>query len=151
MKCLDELSSSARGEITGKDMDRPPVASPAMADQAVPLSNPPWASFDAPWETLVYLGPFIRWEQETTLSEFTSHSWDLLLGAPLRAIPPTSVLRQCIQMPCCLDTELNFVVDFCLPSPVANSQPLRLPDGRWELGTSIKMAMVRSLAQIVTS
>ena len=49
-----------------------------------------------------------------------------------------------------LDAELDFVVDFYLPSPVASSQPLRLLDGRWELGTSIKMVMVKSLAQMVT-
>ena len=53
-------------------------------------------------------------------------------------------------MPCQLDAEPDFVVDLCLPSPVASSQPLRLPDGRWELGTSIQMAMVKSLAQMVT-
>ena len=49
-------------------------------------------------------------------------------------------------MPCHLDNEPDFVVDFHLPSPVASSQPLRLPDGRWELGTSIQMAMVKSSA-----
>ena len=53
-------------------------------------------------------------------------------------------------MPCHLDAELDFVADFCLPSPVASSQPLRLLDGRWELGMSIQTAMVKSLAQMVT-
>ena len=43
-----------------------------------------------------------------------------------------------------LDAELDFVVDFHLPSPVASSQPLRLPNGRWELGTSIQTVMVKS-------
>ena len=61
----------------------------------------------------------------------------------MHAAPPTSVLRQHIQMPRHLDTELDFVADFYLPSPVASSQPLRLLDGRWELGTSIKIAMVK--------
>ena len=36
-----------------------------------------------------------------------------------------------------LDDKLDFAVDFHLPSPVASSQPLRLPNGRWELGMSI--------------
>ena len=41
-------------------------------------------------------------------------------------------------MPRQLDTKPDFAVDFYLPSPVASSQPLRLPNGRWELGTSIQ-------------
>ena len=53
-------------------------------------------------------------------------------------------------MPQRLDAELDFAADFRLPSPVASSQPLRLPDGRWELGTSIQTAMVKSSAQMVT-
>ena len=53
-------------------------------------------------------------------------------------------------MPHHLDAKLDFAVDLRLPSPVASSQPLRLPDGRWELGTSIQMAMVKSLAKMVT-
>ena len=53
-------------------------------------------------------------------------------------------------MPHQLDAEPDFVADFCLPSPVSSSQPLRLLDGRWELGTSIQTAMVKALAQIVT-
>ena len=53
-------------------------------------------------------------------------------------------------MPCHLDAELNYVEDFYLPSLVASSQALRLPDGRWELDTSIQMAMVKSWAQIIT-
>ena len=49
-------------------------------------------------------------------------------------------------MPHQLDVKPDFVVDFYLPSPVASSQPLRLPDGRWELGTSIQMVMLKSSA-----
>ena len=45
-----------------------------------------------------------------------------------------------------LDAKPDFAADFYLPSPVASSQPLRLPDGRWELGTSIQTAMVKSSA-----
>ena len=52
-------------------------------------------------------------------------------------------------MPCQLDAEPDFVVDFCLLSPVASSQLLRLPNGRWELGTSIQTAMVKSSVQMV--
>ena len=69
---------------------------------------------------------------------------------PLCIAPPTSVLRQHIQILCCLDAELDFAADFCPPSPVASSQPLRLADGRRGLGTSIQMAMVNSLAPMVT-
>ena len=53
-------------------------------------------------------------------------------------------------MPCHLDFEQDYAVDFHLPSHVASSQPLRLPNGRWELGTSIQTAMVKSSAQMVT-
>ena len=49
-----------------------------------------------------------------------------------------------------LDAKLDFVADFCLPSLVASSQPLRLPNTRWELGMSIQIAMVKSLVQMVT-
>ena len=49
-----------------------------------------------------------------------------------------------------LYTEPDFALDFLLPSPAANSQLLRLLDGRWELGTSIQMAMVKSSAQMVS-
>ena len=44
----------------GEDIDHPLVISPAVADQAVPLSDMPWALFDALWEAFVYLGPTIR-------------------------------------------------------------------------------------------
>ena len=122
-------------------MADPPVTSVDMLPQA---------SFDVLLEALVHLGPTIRHEQDPTLSKLTSHSWDLLPGALLHTMPPTSVLRQCIQMPCHLDTEPEFAADFYLPSPAASSQPLRLPDGRWELGTSIQMVMVKSSVQKVT-
>ena len=150
MERLDELSSGVRGQTTGKDMDHPPVASPTMADQAVPLSDVPRALFDAPWETLVHLSPAIRWEQDPTLSEFISHSQDLLPGVPLCRAPPISALKLRVQMQCHLDAEPDFAVDFCPPSPVASNQILRLPDGRWELNTSIQTAMVKISAQMVT-
>ena len=60
------------------------------------------------------------------------------------------MLRQCIQMLCCLDAKPDFAADFHLPSPAASTLPLRLSDGRWELSTSIYMVMVKSLAQMVT-
>ena len=47
-------------------------------------------------------------------------------------------------MLCCFDAELDFMVDFYLPSPMASSQPLRLLDGRWELGMSIQTVMVKA-------
>ena len=113
------------------------------------MADPPATSADASCickEALVYLGPTTRCEQDPTSSEFISHSWDLPPGVQLHAALPTSALRQCIQMPSYLDTEPDFAANFYLPSPAASSQPLRLPDGRWELGTSIQMAMVNSLA-----
>ena len=61
-------------------------------------------------------------------------------------LPPPS-MRQHVQTPRYLDAELDFVVDFHLPSPVASSQPLRLPDSGWELGTSIQTVMVKSSAR----
>ena len=79
-----------------------------------------------------------------------SVSREIPLGVPLRAAPPASALRHCVQMPQRLDAEPDFAADFHLTSPVASSQPLRLPDDRWELGTSIQTAMVKSLAQMVT-
>ena len=102
-----------------------------------PSSDTPRALFDVPREALVYLGPTVRQEQEPTSSEFISNIQDLPLGVLLCTVPPTSALKQHVQMLWCLDTELDFAVNFCLPSPMASSQPLRLLDGRWELGTSI--------------
>ena len=121
----------------GKDMACPPVVYSTMADQATPSLDALQALFDAPWEAVTHLGPTVRWEPDPTLSEFMSYSWDLPLGVPLHAVLPTTVKRHCIQMLCYLDAEPDFAVDFCLPSPMASSQPLRLPYGRWELSTSI--------------
>ena len=67
----------------GKDMDNPPAASLATADHLAPLSDMPQALFDMPWEAIVHLGPTIRYEQDPTLSKFTSYSQDILLGALL--------------------------------------------------------------------
>ena len=100
-------------------MGHPPVASPTPADQAASLSDAPQALFAAPWETLVHLSPAISCEQDPT--SFETCSRELPLGVPLHAAPPTSVLRQCIQMLHHLDTELDFVVGFCLPSPAAST------------------------------
>ena len=58
----------------GKDIDCPSVGSPAMAGQAAPSKDAPWASFDMLQEALVHLGPTIRWETELTSSKFISHS-----------------------------------------------------------------------------
>ena len=97
----------------GKDMDHPPVASPTTAEQAVPLLDVTRALFDVPQKTLVHLGHAKRWEQDPTLSEFTSQSQDLPLGALLHAAPPTSALRQHIQTPHCLDTKPDFAAFPC--------------------------------------
>ena len=121
MECLDELSPGIRGKTTGKDMDHPPVTSPTTADQMAPLLDVQRASFDVLWETLIYLTPAIKQEQDPTSSKFISHSWDLLLGVPLYAVPPTSELRQHIQMPCHLDIKPDFMADFHLPSPIVRS------------------------------
>ena len=131
----------------GENKDCLPIASPTTADHTASMPDALQTSFDAPQETLVHLGLAVRWEQDPSLSE--SHSWDLLLGALLCAMPP-SALRKHIQMPHRLDAKPDFVADFHLTFPVASSQPLRLLDGRWELGTSIQTAMVKSSAQIVT-
>ena len=144
MERLDDLSLGVLGQTLGKDKERPPIASSAAIEHTALSVDVPQTSFDAPHHTLVYLGLAVRWEQDPSTSE--SVSWEILPGAPLCAMPPTSALRHHIQTPCQLDAEPDFAVDFHLPSPVASSQPLRLPNGRWELGTSIQTAMVKSLA-----
>ena len=108
MERLDKLSSGFKGKNMGKD--NPTVASPAAADHTAFLLDMLQTSFDVPWQTLVYLGPAIRQEQDPSLSEL--HSWDLPPGVPLCAVPPTSALRQCIQTPHHLDAELVFAADF---------------------------------------
>ena len=143
MEHLDDSSLGVLGQTLGKDKEYPPIASSAAVDHMALSVDAPQMSFNVPHQTLVHLGPAVRREQDPSTSE--SVSWEIPLGAPLRAVPPTSALRHRVQMPRQLDAKLDFVMDFCLPSPVASSQPLRLPDGRWELGTSIQTAMVKSL------
>ena len=135
MECLDELSLGVRGQTLGKDKDCPPIALPTAADHTASMTNALQTLFDVPRQTLVHLSPAIRWEQDPTSSKSVSR--DLLQGALLHAMLPTSALRYYIQMPCCLAAKPDFAVDFHLPPTVANSYTLRLPDGRWELGTSI--------------
>ena len=91
MECLDELSLGIRGQTLGKDKDRPLVASLTTANHTASFMDVPQTTFDMLRQTLVHLGPAVRWEQDHTLSE--SVSQDLLPGAPLRAAPPTSALR----------------------------------------------------------
>ena len=91
MERLDELSLGVRGQTLGKDKSRPPVASPTTTDHMASLIDMPQTSFDAPWQTLVYLSLAVRWEQDPTLSK--SISQNLPLGAPLCTAPPTSALR----------------------------------------------------------
>ena len=144
MERLDDLSLGVLGQTLGKDKEHPPVVSSATIDHTASSMDAPQISFNVPCQTLVHLSLAVRWEQDPSTSESVSR--EILPGAPLCAVLPTSALRHCIQMPRQLDTKLDFAADFCLPSPVASSQPLRLPDGRWELGTSIQTAMVKSLA-----
>ena len=80
MECLDELSLGTKGQIIGEDIDHLPVASLATADQMASSLDVPLASFDALQETLVHLGLDVRWEQDPTLSEFTSYNQDHPLG-----------------------------------------------------------------------
>ena len=148
MECLDDLSLGVLGQTSGEDKERPPIASSAAIDHMALSMDVPQTSFDVPHQTLVHLGPAVRREQDPSTSESVSR--EIPLGAPLCAMPPTSALRHCIQMPRRLDAEPDFALDFRLPSPVASSHPLRLPNGRWELGTSTQTAMVKSSAQMVT-
>ena len=142
MERLDDLSLGVLGQTLGKDKERPPFASSATVDNLASSMDALQTSFDAPCQTLVHLGPAVRQEQDSSTSESVSR--EIPLGAPLCAVPPTSALRHCVQMPQQLDAKPDFAADFHLPSPVASSKPLRLPDGRWELGTSIQTAMVKS-------
>ena len=57
MECLDDLSLGILGQTLGKDKDCPPVASPTTADHMASSMDVPQTSFDAPRQTLVYLGP----------------------------------------------------------------------------------------------
>ena len=63
MECLDELSLGVRGQNLGKDMECPPVTSPATTDHMALLLDIPQALFDVPWHTLIYHSPAERWEQ----------------------------------------------------------------------------------------
>ena len=114
----------------GKDMHCSTVVSCTVADLVAPSLDTPWALFDALWEAFVYLGPTVRWKKNPTLSKLMSQSQDLLLEVLLRALPPTTALRQHVQMPHHMDTESDFAADFDLPSSVASSQTVRLLDGR---------------------
>ena len=142
MERLDDLSLGILGQTSGKDKDCPPLASPATIDHTALSTDAPQISFDAPCQTLVYLGPAVRQEQNPSSSESVSR--EILPGALLCTMLPITALRHHVQMPRRLDTKPDFAADFFLTSPVASSQPLRLPYGRWELGTSIQMAIVKS-------
>ena len=144
MECLDDLSMGILGQTLGKDRDCPPVVSPAAIDHTASSIDVLQTSFNVPCQTLVHLGPVVRWEQDPSSSESVSR--EIPPGALLCATPPTSALRHRIQTPHQLDAELDFAADFHLPSLVASSQPLRLPDSRWEMGTSIQTMMVKSSA-----
>ena len=75
----------------GKDKDHPLVASLAATDHMGTTLDTLQTLFDAPHQIVVHLGRAVRQEHDPSSSE--SHSWDLLLGAPLRTALPTSALR----------------------------------------------------------
>ena len=88
MKRLDKLSLGILGQTLGEDKDHPAVASPTLlAPSTLPASSTdaPQTLFDAPCQTLVYLGPAVRQEQDHSSSESVSR--ELPLG--------------CHYMPCC--------------------------------------------------
>ena len=89
MEHLDELNLGSRRQNMGKD--HPPVTSPTATDHTASLLDVPQALFNALQQTLAYLGPAVKWEQDPSLSK--SHSWDLPLGVPMCTMPPTSALR----------------------------------------------------------
>ena len=89
MDRLDKLSSGVRGQIMGKDKEHPPVVSPTAPDHMASMSDAPQTLFDVPHQTLVYLGPATRWEQDPSLPE--SNRWDLPPGAPLCAATPSGL------------------------------------------------------------
>ena len=71
MERLHQLSSGVRGQTMGEDIDHPTFASPTTAGQMAPSLDMLQALFDAPWETLIHLGPATKQEQDPNLSEFT--------------------------------------------------------------------------------
>ena len=117
------------GKIIGVDQEYSPVV-PATAEFVVPL-------FDALQKTLAPLTTAIRQELEPqSCSDFMSPSQDILLNTPLHVAPLPSV-KQCNQDPHHPDAEQEFVPEYTLPSPVANSQPLQLMDRWWDLSTIV--------------
>ena len=132
MERLDDLILGILGQTLGEDKESPPIASSATINQTASSMDAPQTSFNLPRQTLVHLGSALRRELDPSTSESVSR--EIPPGALLCAMLLTSALRHHVQMPQQLDAEPDFVADFCLPSPVASSQPLRLPNGRWVLG-----------------
>ena len=97
MERLDDLSLRVLGQTSGEDKECPPVASSAAIDHMALSVDTLQTSFNAPCQTLVYLGPAVRQEQDPSTSE--SVSQEILLGVLLHAALPTSALRHHIQMP----------------------------------------------------
>ena len=91
MEHLDNLSLGVLGQTLGEDKDCPLVASPTTTDHTASSIDMPKTSFDVPHQTLVYLGPAIRREQDHSSSESVSR--ELPLGVLLCTVLPTSVLR----------------------------------------------------------
>ena len=119
MEHLDDLSLGVLGQTLGKDKDCPPITSPTAVDHMASSTDVPQTSFNLPRQTLVHLGPAVRHEQDPSSSESVSR--EIPPGALLHTMLPTSALRHRIQTPHRLDAELDFAVDFYLPSPIASS------------------------------
>ena len=123
---------------------------PAVVDLVATLSNALQASLDALQEALVPIALTARWEYGQNSSKFMSLSWDIPPCTLRCAALPSSELRHHIQMLWHLQIELDFMVDFQLPSPADSSQVLWLPDGKWGFGMSIQTTMVKSSVSMVT-
>ena len=96
----------------GVDMDHSPTVPSDIADPPAISINAQGASFDAPQEAFVHLSPTVRCEQDPTLFEFMSHSWDLPLGGTTACHPASFCAEATCPDACCLDTEPHFLADF---------------------------------------
>ena len=81
MEHIDELSLGTRGKKMDKDKEHPHIASPTTADHTASLMDAPQTLFDVLQQTLVYLGPAIRWGKDPTSSK--SNSQNLLPGGAI--------------------------------------------------------------------
>ena len=97
MERLDNLSLGVLRQTLGEDKEHPPIASSTTVDHMASSVDGLQTSFDVPHQTLVHLGLAVRQEQDLSTSESVSR--EILPGAQLCTVPPTSALRHCIQTP----------------------------------------------------